>query len=234
MRISERFTPGSESRRRLVVRAMQGLLVVFVCIGLVRMARGEEGLGVVVNASVALGVTFVPGALEREYDLPMNPGLTLWISSAVFLHALGTVGIPGLIESFYGENSPVPFYDHLTHGLSASVVAATGYTVARAIDEHTDAVSLPPRFMFVFILQFVLAFGVAWEVLEFGISGVASLVGSGSVLTQYGLDDTLLDLIFDTVGGIVVAVWGTAHLTDLTTALSRRFDRSRRRRDARE
>jgi hypothetical protein len=42
---------------------------------------------------------------------------------------------------------------------------------------------------------------------------------------QYGLDDTMLDLLFDTLGGVVVAVWGTAHLTDVVGALADRLDR---------
>ncbi|WP_394295682.1 hypothetical protein [Candidatus Halobonum tyrrellensis] len=203
---------------------MQVLLVVFVGIGI-----GEGNTGVIVNACIALGVTFAPAALEREYDLPMDAGLTLWVCSAVFLHVLGTVGVPGLVESFYGEGSPLPFYDHVTHALSASVVAATGYTVVRAVEEHTDTVSLPPRFTFVFILMFVLAFGVLWEVVEFAVSGAATLVGGGSVLTQYGIEDTMLDLVFNTVGGVVAAVWGTAHLTDVASALTRRLDGARRR-----
>jgi hypothetical protein len=36
----------------------------------------------------------------------------------------------------------------------------------------------------------------------------------------------MLDLLFDTLGGIVVAVWGTAHLTDLVGAIAERFDRA--------
>jgi hypothetical protein len=172
---------------------------------------------------VALGVPFLPAALEREYDLPMDAGLTLWITTAVFLRALGVAGVPGLTGNLYAEGSPIPFWDHVTHALSASVVAAVGYTVARAIDEHTEAVYLPSRFMFVFILVFVMACGVLWEVIEFGLGGAASLLGSGSVLTQYGLGDTMLDLVFDMIGGVVVAIWGTAYLTDVAGALQERM-----------
>lgn len=212
----------SRRRQEQASRAMQVLIVLFLGIGI---ERGSTGL--IVNALVALGVTFLPAALEREYDLPMDAGLTLWITSAVFLHALGVAGIPGLTGNLYAETSPIPFWDHITHALSASVVAAVGYTVARAIDEHTEAVYLPSRFMFVFILVFVAAFGVFWEVLEFAIGGAAAAVGSGSVLTQYGLEDTIYDLVFDLVGAVIVAVWGTAHLTDVAGAVTERIDRRR-------
>jgi uncharacterized membrane protein YjdF len=123
-------------------------------------------------------------------------------------------------ESFYRS---VWWWDHLTHALSASIVAAVGYTTARALDEHSDAIHLPARFTFVFVLLFVLAFGVFWEVIEFLVSLLAAAAGADSVLTQYGLEDTLLDLVFNTAGAVVVALWGTAHLSDVIGAVEDRL-----------
>ncbi len=202
-------------RQRQLVRLMEFGLVGLLFIGL---ERGSTGI--VVNAAVALLVAQLPPLLERDYNIPMDAGLTLWITAAVFLHALGTVGLPGSELSFYRS---LWWWDHLTHALSSSVVAGVGYATTRAFDAHSDRIHLPPRFMFVFILLFVVAFGVFWEVIEFGLGGAASLLGSGSVLTQYGLRDTMLDLVFDVIGGVIVAIWGTAYLTDLVGALQRRL-----------
>ncbi|WP_101294864.1 hypothetical protein [Halegenticoccus soli] len=218
MRIRERLGFDAD-RQRQVTRAMQLSLVGLFFIG---VDRGE--LGIVVNAAIALGITYLPAVLERDYHIPMDAGLTLWITTAVFLHALGTVGVPGGGDSFYAS---VWWWDHVTHLLSASIVAAVGYTTARAIDLHTEAVHLPSRFMFVFILLFVLAFGVLWEVIEFLIGVAATVLGMQAVLTQYGLEDTMLDLVFDTAGGVVVAVWGTAHLSDVVGAVAAQFDGAR-------
>jgi len=202
--------------QRWLVRLMEFGLVVMLFIGL---ERGTTGI--IVNTLVAIGVTRLPGLLERDYGIPMDAGLTLWITSAVFLHALGTVGLPGSQGSFYQNTA---WWDNVTHALSASVVAATGYSVARAVDVHDDRVRLPPGFMFAFILLVTLAFGVFWEVIEFVVAEAAVLLGSGPVLTQYGLDDTLLDLVFDAVGAVVVAVWGTAHLADVVGAIVAQFE----------
>ena len=221
MKLRERLGLTPERQQR-ATRAMQVALVGLVFVGL---NRGAAGIGIVVNASLALVVTFLPAVLERDYHIPMDAGLTLWIAFAVFLHAVGTVGIPGWSEtSFYAG---LPWWDHLTHTLSSSVVAAAGYATARALDEHSEAIYLPERFMFVFILLFVVAFGVLWEVIEFAVSGVAALAGTDSVLTQYGLADTMLDLLFDTLGGVIVAVWGTARLGDVASALSAHLGRTR-------
>ncbi|AUV82269.1 hypothetical protein C2R22_11960 [Salinigranum rubrum] len=215
MRLRDRLRIGVTTQRRLS-RAMQVVLVGLVFIGL---DRGN--VGIIANSAIALGVTYLPATLERDYHIPMDAGLTLWITTAVFLHALGTVGLPGSQLSFY---QTLWWWDHLTHALSASVVAAAGYATVRAIDLHTEQVYLPPKFTFVFILLFVVAFGVLWEVIEFAVGGLASLVGGDAVLTQYGLGDTLLDLVFNTIGGVLVAVWGTAYLGDVVGALARRFD----------
>jgi hypothetical protein len=217
MRLRDRIGLTS-GRQRQLSRVMQVMLVGIIGLGL---ERGNPGI--VVNATIGLAVTELPALLERDYHIPMNPALTLWITVAVFFHALGTAGLPGSETNFYRS---IWWWDHMTHTLSSSIVAAAGYATARAVELHSDGISLPNRFMFVFILLFVLAFGVFWEVIEFAVAGIASLSGTQSVLTQYGLRDTMLDLLFDTLGGLVVAVWGTAHLTDVVGALVKRFERT--------
>ena len=152
----------------------------------------------------------------------MDSGLVLWITAAVFLHVFGSVGLPGMTGTPYDSTW---WYNHLTHALSASIVAAVGCAGVRAIDEHRDDIYLPPRFKFVFILLFVLAFGVFWEMIEFAVSGLGSVTGAESALTQYGLEDTMLDLVFNTIGAIGAAAWGTA----VPERRRRRADRTPRR-----
>jgi hypothetical protein len=205
----------SERRQRQVTRLMELSLIGLLFIG---VERGNPG--VIVNTLVALGVFQLPAILERDYGLPMDTRLTLWISAAAYLHAVGTVGIPGMGWNFY---TGLWWWDHLTHSLSASVVAAAGYTTVRAIDIHSDDVYVPPRFAAVIILIFVLAFGVLWELIEFAIAIASEQIGATTVLTQYGAEDTLKDLTFNAIGGLVVAIWGGIYLTDLSSAISRRL-----------
>ncbi|NIS31207.1 MAG: hypothetical protein GWN07_12820, partial [Actinobacteria bacterium] len=86
MRLRDRLGV-SERRQRQAVRLMEFGLVGLLFIGL---ERGNTGI--IVNAGVALLVAQLPPILERDYNLPMDAGLTLWITGAVFFHALGTVG----------------------------------------------------------------------------------------------------------------------------------------------
>jgi len=207
----------SVERQRQLTRGMQLFLFGLLFVGMERQSPN-----IVLNAALGLGVTFLPAVLERDHEIPMNPALALWITAAAFLHAVGIIGIPGTGVAFY---TSVPYYDHLTHALSASVVAAVGYSTVRALDLHSEGIHLPSRFVFVFILVFVMAFGVVWELVEFGVDVVGRTTGFGATgFTQHGLDDTMLDLVFNTIGGVVVGVWGTVYLSDVVTAVRDRLD----------
>ena len=187
----------------------------FILTGLLFIGLERGSVGISINAAIGLLVLQMPPLLERDYSVSMDPRLTLWITSAVFLHSLGTVGLPGG-EGFYRT---ITGFDHVTHALSASVVAGVGYATIRALDEHWDDVHLPDRFVFVFILMFVLAFGVFWEIIEFTTSAAATIIGGSPVLTQYGLEDTMKDLIFNTIGAVIVATWGTVYLNDFVAQI---------------
>ncbi|WP_134671630.1 hypothetical protein [Halorussus marinus] len=167
----------------------------------------------IVNGLLALVVTFLPAAFERNYDLPLDPWLGLWITTAVLLHTLGSAG-------FYAR---IGWWDHLTHAMSASLLAAVGYTTARAIDLHSDDIHIPRRFFSVYIFVVVLSFGVAWELFEFGLDALADATGRTMPLAQHGLDDTVRDAMFNSLGALLVAVFGQAHLTGVAESVRERF-----------
>jgi len=206
----------SERTQRGLVRFLQAVMLAILGIGLY---GGEAGIAV--NAAVGLFVTQLPALLERRYRITMDLGLVLWITLAMFLHALGTVPLPGLeYGSLYGSTW---WWDHLTHAMSSSLVVGSAYAITRAIQEHTEYVHMGPKFTFAYLLVFVMAFGVIWELLEFYIAVTAELLGIPRILTQYGLEDTVLDLVYNSIGGLLVAIFGTAYLTGLSDQLGGRF-----------
>ncbi|MFC4553105.1 MULTISPECIES: hypothetical protein [Halorussus] len=211
MTVRSRVRP-SRARQRQLVRAME-----FGLLGVLLVGLWRRNLGIVVNAAVGLAVTQLPAVLERDYQLTLGPGLTLWITAAVFLHAVGTVPLPGVDASAYQS---LWWYDHVTHTLSSSVVAAAGYAAARAVDEYSVDVHLTSGFLFAYLLLFVMAFGVVWELVEFFTGLAAASLGVPRILTQYGLGDTMLDLVFDAAGALVVAAAGTAVLSGVAEQLA--------------
>lgn len=201
MRIRDRLGI-SEGTQRKLARFMQGVLVLIMVFGLY-----VGNTKVIVNGAMGLIITFIPNFLERRYSLTLDAGLALWITSAVFLHAIGAVNVTG--SHLYGS---VWWWDHMTHAISASVVTAGGYITLRAFEEHSEQLHFPKKLMFAFILIFVLALGVFWEILEFAITGLSELIGTETILTQYGLEDTMKDLLFNTSGAVIVATFGDLYL----------------------
>lgn len=204
LRPSQRTQARISRGMQLVLAGMLGLAVV----------RGD--INGIIGSGIALGITFLPAILERDYRVPLDVGLTLWLTSAVFLHQVGAE--IGLYDAVW-------WWDHLTHGLSASVVAGAGYAAVRGVDEHSERINFPPRFVFVFVLLSVLAAGVVWEVLEYALLVVMPLLGMEPILTQHGIDDTVMDLMFNSAGAVIVATWGTVHLGGLTGAFASHLDR---------
>lgn len=204
-------------RQGQLVRVLQVIMV-----GILLLGVWQFNMGVVMNAAVGLGVTFLPAVLERNFRFTLSVGIVLWITVAMFLHAFGTVPLPFL--DFLSAYSATWWWDHMTHALSSSLVAAVAYAIVRALDEHTEFIYMPPKFLFAFMLLFVLAFGAIWELLEFYISVVSSLLGADTILTQYGLEDTILDLFYNSLGGVLVALFGASSLSPVAEQLRGRLD----------
>ncbi len=198
----------SDNVHEHLTRGMQGVLLLLVGFGVI--ANQPKAI---TNGLIALAVTFVPALLERNYRVLVDPWLGLWLTAAVFLHTLGSAGAYTLVT----------WWDHLTHALSASLVAGTGYTVTRAIDLHTEEIVIPKRFAFVYILVIVLAFGVIWELFEFGLDLLSAATGLTMPLAQHGLDDTVRDLMFNAAGALLIALFGQAYLAGVAERLREQF-----------
>ncbi len=189
-------------------------------VGIALAGLWDRNVRVALNAVFALLITQLPAILERNFRITLDVGLTLWVTAAVFLHALGLVPFGLFGGTAYTR---VWWWDHLTHTLSSTVVAAVGYTAARVMEAQSEYNTFPSRFLFVYLLLFVMAAGVVWELVEYCI-GVGSIVlGIDPVLTQFGLQDTLLDLVFNTLGAVLVAAGGTAYLSGLIDQLTDRL-----------
>ncbi|MDQ2050044.1 hypothetical protein RBH26_06060 [Natronolimnohabitans sp. A-GB9] len=205
----EKRLPLTGETQRWLVDGMRAGLVAMIAYGLLAFDTG-----IVTNVGAMLAVTFVPTLLRRRYGLPFDTGLVCWITLVVFLHALGSVYV--YERSFWWHN--------VTHPLSATLVGAVGYVVIRTLDEHRDDVHLPPALLPGFVVLFVIAAGVFWEIGEFGQDLVADATGLQMPLAQHGLDDTMTDIVFNTVGGTITALWGLPYLTDVTDTITDRLE----------
>ena len=177
-------------------RVMQGGMVALAISGVL---AGE--LTYVPAALIAIFVSELPSIFRRDLKIVLPIELNLWIVTALFVHVLG---------SFSGFYDNVPGWDHLTHAMSASLIAALGFILVASIDKYAESIYLPRVFLALLIVMLTMGVGVIWEIMEYLIDSA-----TGSHL-QYSLDDTMRDLFFDTIGGIVVAIGGAYYLSHTT------------------
>jgi hypothetical protein len=198
----------SERRQRLLTRLLQFVLAGICLAGLVTLR-----LGMAVNGAFGLGLTLIPAAIRREYDYTMSPALVLWITIAVSLHSVGVLG----------PYTWFSWFDSVTHTVSATLVAGLGYATFRGFEQHSEELHVPASFRPLFIVVFVLAVSVVWELLEFASGQVPHILGIEAPLVVYGVDDIVTDIVFNTVGGLIVAVGGSGYFVPLAGFFRRWF-----------
>jgi len=164
--------------------AMLGLLVVAVRRGNVAAA---------VNAFGALFLALLPAVVE--FGLPVLLGQTfslgailpLWIAIAGVLH---TIGMLGAYETTW-------WWDHLTHTVSAALVAALLYAVIIVAAGRAGLAGIGT-------IGFTIAIGVFWELIELVARDIGERLDVEPVLVHYGWRDTVADIGFDAVGALLV------------------------------
>ena len=134
--------------------------------------------------------------ITRSLRIQIPIWLQIWLYTALLIHMFG--GITKLY--FIGIG-----YDHLTHALSASVIAAIGYLLFTSIDRYSESIHFPRRFLSTLVLFFVMASGMVWEMMEFAVDLTFHIEMQGSI------DDTVMDMIFNLMGGGIVAIAHFAH-----------------------
>ena len=183
--------------QRLAVRAMQVVLLALFAYTLVTVR-----LGLALGVGFGLFVTLLPALVRHEYDYSMDPLLVLWITLSVFIHTIGSLGP----YEWFG------WYDSVAHTVSAVLIAGIGYVTLRTFEEHSSEIDVPGEFRAVFIVVFVLAAGVFWELLEFASGSLATALGADEPLAVRGVDDIVNDLVYNTLGAVLLAAFGTGYL----------------------
>ncbi|MBO0998658.1 hypothetical protein IOC57_13005 [Bacillus sp. SD075] len=126
---------------------------------------------------------------KLHFNLPIIISYLIFLFGSQFL---------GSILGWYG----LGWWDTFLHLLSGSLLAFTGIALYEQLVYRNAGKEISPWFVFLFILSFSAFGGVIWEIYEFSSDQlfVMTLQGGGN-------KDTMIDLIADTIGGLIIAVW---------------------------
>ena len=187
--------------RKLYLALTCGIQAVLV-IGLLLFLYSRNWENVFLTGLVIL-LTLVPAFLFRRYRVVTPPEFQLAAAAFVFLSLF-----MGSALDFYYR---FWWWDLVLHTASGFLLGIIGF-VALFVLNQTDRVrpAMTPAFIAFFGVTFAVTLGVAWEIFEFAVDTVRPAINMQS--TETGVRDTMVDLIVDTVGAVIVALMGYAYL----------------------
>ena len=141
-------------------------------------------------------VTFLPSLIERNYKINFPIEFELLI--IFFLYASLFLGE---VQSYY---QIYWWWDLMLHTLSGVILGLIAFLIVFMLNyEKKVNLSLRPIFLAVFSLSFAVSIGAIWEIFEYLMDYYV-----GTNMQKDGLNDTMADLIVDTLGALFVSVLG--------------------------
>ncbi|NTW92012.1 MAG: DUF2238 domain-containing protein [Methanoregulaceae archaeon] len=188
------------SRGVYLAWAMQCLILVQGLFGII-----IKSPSIILTAGIGFFLTCIPYLIERKVNVTLPWEVNFLIALAVFLH------VAGYSQQLY--LLLYPYYDKIAHFISSITVAVLAFVSILLINRFS-CTKLARWQIFFFIVIFTMAIGAFWEIYEYLLDTFFA-----SYLTkplQHGLDDTMIDMISDLVGALVVASLGTWYIEKKT------------------
>lgn len=147
-------------------------------------------------------LTLLP--LLLRHRLPVRMPYAFQIIAVVFVFAALYLGS---MRQFYVL---FPWWDSVLHFSSGLLLGLLGFMLIYLLNEDQRIdLSLRPIFMAVFAFVFALALGAVWEIVEFLMDvTLGTTMQTPTPGDPSGLTDTMIDLILDALGGLIIAAYG--------------------------
>jgi len=165
---------------------------------LVRAGQWLNGLQV----TTIMALTLAPVALGSRLPVRIPPEFQMLAIAFVFASLF-----LGEIQRYY---ELIWWWDVSLHATSGLLFGILGFLLVYVLNENDHIeLSLRPRFVALFAFVFAIAVGALWEVFEYGMDQTFSLQMQKPRLGDpSGLTDTMWDLIFDTIGALLISAFG--------------------------
>lgn len=188
------------SRGVYLAWAMQCLILVQGLFGII-----IKSPSIILTAGIGFFLTCIPYLIERKVNVTLPWEVNFLIALAVFLHVAG-----------YSQQLYIllyPYYDKIAHFISSITVAVLAFVSILLINRFS-CTKLARWQIFFYIVIFTMAIGAFWEIYEYLMDTL--FVSYLTKPLQHGLDDTMIDLISDLIGALVVASFGTWYIEKKT------------------
>ncbi len=147
---------------------------------------------------LTLFLTFLPSIIEKKFkiDYPNESELVLilFIFASMYL---------GEIQSFYIK---FWWWDLMLHIISGFIIAYIAFMTVHILNKKKK-LDLSPVFVSLFSFSFAVSMGVIWEIFEFAVDFIFKVN-----MQKSGLNDTMSDLIVNSIGALIVSYFGYLYL----------------------
>ena len=161
---------------------------------LLLVAISKDDLRWMLECIAGIIISTAPILLKRFFKIGLPGIIDFMIAFALCLH----VGMGGLFDVYY----PIPDFDIVTHFVSSVLIAFLALNAIYLLDKHWDGLFIHVYAMAFAVVVITMASGVVWEFAEW-VAGM--LLGMDF---QLCLEDTMMDLLVDTIGGTAMAMVG--------------------------
>lgn len=145
-------------------------------------------------------LTFLPTLVERKWHVHYPTEFEFGIMTFIFMSL-----ILGSVYSFYERYS---WWDVFLHTISGVIIGLIGFSMVYILNKGSiTKVHLSPSFIALFSFSFAISIGVIWEIYEYSMDWFL-----GWNMQRSGLNDTMSDLIVDSIGALAIAILGYLYL----------------------
>src|SRR4051812_2076212 len=193
---------GRPPGERKIYLALTLLIQLLLAAGLVLFLFWGTWENVFLTAAVIL-LTLVPALLSRRYRVVLPPEFQLVAAAFIFL----SLFLGSALDFYYR----FWWWDLILHAASGFLLGIIGFLALYVLNQ-TDRLpaGMTPAFRCFFGVTFAVTLGVLWEIFEFVMD--SAWPGLNMQSNETGVRDTMVDLIVDTAGAVVIGVMGYAYL----------------------
>ena len=163
---------------------------------------------------LTLFLTFLPAIVGKRWHVHYPTEFEFTIMIFIFCSI-----ILGSIGSFYERFS---WWDIFLHMLSSVIIALIGFSIVYLLNRGSiKKINLSHSFVALFAFSFAISIGALWEIFEYTMDFLLDWN-----MQRSGLNDTMSDLIVDSIGAFSVSLLGYFYMkgkTRILLKLSRKY-----------
>jgi len=180
-----------------IIQLWIAVILQIVIFAILVVSLFEGRVLVTFSALIVFVLTFLPAMINWQFETYV-PVEFVFINT-LFLFAAFVLGD---LRQFYDR---FWWWDMMLHSFSAMIMGIIGFLLIYVF-YASKKVTMPPFYIVFFSFSFSLSLGVLWEIIEYLVD-----ITLGTNMQQSGLDDTMKDLMMDTLGALIAAMIGYIH-----------------------